>query len=182
MCNTAYHSCSGVVYTCGLNDAHQLGLGSAPNSTPKQCLTPTPITVSSLSLSLSLSFLSSLILKIHQTLVHLVYIHTLLLYVHLLLIMTFACLYLLLMISVCLSVQAKNLRGRQIRGIGVGRYHTALATESHVYTFGQNLGQLGYERNYHTQIIPKAVSTFSFLSLTFTNFDCHMWKFVTGKM
>ena len=37
---------SGVVYSCGLNDAHQLGLGSAPNSTPKQCLTPTPITVS----------------------------------------------------------------------------------------------------------------------------------------
>ena len=37
---------SGVVYTCGLNDAHQLGIGSAPNSTPKQCLSPTPITVS----------------------------------------------------------------------------------------------------------------------------------------
>ena len=43
--------------------------------------------------------------------------------------------------------------------IGVGRYHTALATASHVYTFGQNLGQLGYEKTYSTQILPKAVST-----------------------
>ena len=105
---------SGVAYSCGLNDAHQLGLGSAPNSTPKQCLTPTPITVN---LSLSLSHTHT---------------HTL--------------------------PQAKILRGRQIKGIGAGRYHSALATDCHVYTFGQNLGQLGYENNYPTQVVPKTVS------------------------
>ena len=67
----------------------------------------------------------------------------------------------LISLSLC-GWQAKNLRGRQITAIGAGRYHSALATESHVYTFGQNLGQLGYERNYHTQIIPKAVRTLSY--------------------
>ena len=123
MCVCVCVSISGVVYSCGLNDAHQLGLGSAPNSAPKQCLSPTPITVR------------------HpvQSCTHTLHAFS-------------------LPPSLSLSRQAKILRGRHIRGIGVGRYHTALATDSHVYTYGQNLGQLGYEKNHPTQIIPKAVS------------------------
>ena len=35
--------CSGVVHTCGLNDAHQLGLGTNPSSAPTNCLTPKPV-------------------------------------------------------------------------------------------------------------------------------------------
>ena len=35
--------CSGVVHTCGLNDAHQLGLGTNPSSAPNNCLTPKPV-------------------------------------------------------------------------------------------------------------------------------------------
>jgi hypothetical protein len=30
--------------------------------------------------------------------------------------------------------------------VGAGRYHTALSTETQVFSFGKNLGQLGYER------------------------------------
>ena len=61
--------------------------------------------------------------------------------------------------SLHLFIQGKILKGRHVVAIGVGRYHTAVATASHVYTFGQNLGQLGYEKTYLTQILPKAVST-----------------------
>ncbi len=32
--------CSGAVYTCGLNDAHQLGHGSNPTNAPSNYLAP----------------------------------------------------------------------------------------------------------------------------------------------
>ncbi len=92
-----YSFYSGVVYTCGLNDAHQLG------QTPKN---PGPI----LPVSLAPFYL-------------------------------------------------RLLRGLSIIAIGAGRYHTAVCTEREVYTFGKNLGQLGYAKSTETQIQPKIVRT-----------------------
>ena len=37
--------CSGTVYTCGLNDAHQLGHGSNPSTAPQSCLAPKALQV-----------------------------------------------------------------------------------------------------------------------------------------
>ncbi|XP_064404443.1 inhibitor of Bruton tyrosine kinase-like isoform X2 [Halichondria panicea] len=85
---------SGSVYTCGLNDAHQLGLGSNPSTAPSSALLPKHI---------------------------------------------------------------KSLKAKAVMLVGAGRYHTALATHTEVFTMGKNHGQLGYERNYDTQISPRAI-------------------------
>ncbi len=37
--------CSGSVYTCGLNDAHQLGLGSTPSTAPPSALLPKHVSI-----------------------------------------------------------------------------------------------------------------------------------------
>ena len=42
--------------------------------------------------------------------------------------------------------------------MGAGRYHTAMCTETELYTVGKNLGQLGYEKTLDTQVLPHAVS------------------------
>ena len=45
ICTSIYNTipmypCSGLVFTCGLNDAHQLAHGSNPSNTPPYCLAP----------------------------------------------------------------------------------------------------------------------------------------------
>ena len=56
------------------------------------------------------------------------------------------------------QVVLRGARARQaVVGVGAGRYHTALCTGTEVLTAGRNLGQLGYEANYETQITPRAV-------------------------
>ena len=52
----------------------------------------------------------------------------------------------------------KSLKSKSIKLIGAGRYHTAVSTAMQVYSFGKNLGQLGYEKvsNNH-QSSPKIV-------------------------
>ena len=58
----------------------------------------------------------------------------------------------------CVQVVLRGARARQaVVGVGAGRYHTALCTGTEVLTTGRNLGQLGYEANYETQITPRAV-------------------------
>ena len=52
--------------------------------------------------------------------------------------------------------QIKAIKGRVLL-IGAGRYHTAMCTSSELYTVGKNLGQLGYEKTYDTQILPRTV-------------------------
>ena len=52
----------------------------------------------------------------------------------------------------------KYLKGKTAIGIGTGRYHTAVCTSNKVYTFGKNLGQLGYETMTFVQSQPKGVS------------------------
>lgn len=71
----------GLVYTCGINDAQQLGHGSKTGST---VLSPYFV---------------------------------------------------------------KSLKSKKIRLIGAGRYHTAVATASEVYSFGTSYGQLGQTRS-----------------------------------
>ena len=52
----------------------------------------------------------------------------------------------------------KALKSKHVIAIGVGRFHTAMCTATEVYTMGKNLGQLGCEKTYDTQISPHAVS------------------------
>ena len=42
-----------------------------------------------------------------------------------------------------LQVNSKNLKGKTIKGVCVGRFHTVLYTSDAVYTCGLNAGQLG---------------------------------------
>ena len=42
--------------------------------------------------------------------------------------------------------------------VGAGRFHSAMCTETELYTTGKNLGQLGYKKTYDTQVTPHAVS------------------------
>ena len=63
------------------------------------------------------------------------------------------------MLAYCtISTQVRALRNKHVMAVGVGRYHTAVSTSTEVYTFGKNLGQLGYDKVYVTQIVPRAVS------------------------
>ena len=41
--------------------------------------------------------------------------------------------------------------------VAAGRYHTAVCTESELFTWGQNEGQLGYPKTDVTQNTPKQV-------------------------
>ena len=53
----------------------------------------------------------------------------------------------------------RYLKGKVVAtGVGAGRYHTAVCTRDELYTFGRNMGQLGYEKIGDTQIQPKVVS------------------------
>lgn len=40
----------------------------------------------------------------------------------------------------------RTLKTKSIKLIGAGRYHTAVSTVTQVFSFGKNLGQLGYEK------------------------------------
>lgn len=51
----------------------------------------------------------------------------------------------------------RGLKSKRVIAAGAGRYHTAMCTETELYTVGKNLGQLGYEKNYETQVAPRAV-------------------------
>lgn len=51
----------------------------------------------------------------------------------------------------------KALKTKCIRYIGAGRYHTAICTMTEVYSFGKNLGQLGYVKTLEMQTTPKLV-------------------------
>ena len=59
--------------------------------------------------------------------------------------------------------QVKALKNKAVILIGAGRYHTAMCTTTELYTIGKNLGQLGYEKTYDTQISPRTVSIRVFL-------------------
>ena len=52
----------------------------------------------------------------------------------------------------------RGLKNKHIIAVGAGRYHTAMCTETELYTVGKNLGQLGYEKIHETQVAPRAVS------------------------
>ena len=52
----------------------------------------------------------------------------------------------------------RALKSKHVIAVGTGRYHTAMCTETDVYTVGTNLGQLGYEKTSETQVAPHAVS------------------------
>ena len=54
--------------------------------------------------------------------------------------------------------QVRSLKSKHVIAVGAGRYHTAMCTDSEVYTVGKNLGQLGYEKTSETQVAPHAVS------------------------
>ena len=60
--------------------------------------------------------------------------------------------------------QIKVLKSRQLVAVGAGRFHTAMCTETELYTVGQNLGQLGYKKGADTQVAPRVVSrSFKFM-------------------
>ena len=63
--------------------------------------------------------------------------------------------------------QVKSLKSKHIIAVGAGRYHTALCTETELYTVGKNLGQLGYEKAYETQVAPRAVSLVKFSNILY---------------
>ena len=105
---------SGLVFTCGLNDAHQLGHGSNPSNAPPNYLAPKQVAI---------DFLSPSICTLYNSFI---------------------------------TLQIKAIKGKVLL-IGAGRYHTAMCTSSELYTFGKNLGQLGYEKTYDTQILPRTV-------------------------
>lgn len=46
---------------------------------------------------------------------------------------------------------SKNLKGKLIKGVCVGRFHTVLYTSDAVYTCGLNAGQLGKVYTQHEQ-------------------------------
>ena len=60
-----------------------------------------------------------------------------------------------------ICIQVKALKNKVVILVGAGRYHTAMCTSSELYTVGKNLGQLGYEKTYETQISPHTVSRLS---------------------
>lgn len=93
--HTVFLTDNGVVFTCGLNEACQLGQISKQGSVIQMSLSPCPI---------------------------------------------------------------KYFKGKIAIGIGTGRYHTAVCTSNKVYTFGKNLGQLGYETMTFVQSQPKGVA------------------------
>lgn len=55
-------------------------------------------------------------------------------------------------------MQVRGLKSKHVIAVGTGRYHTAMCSETELYTVGKNLGQLGYGKNYETQVAPHAVS------------------------
>ena len=62
--------------------------------------------------------------------------------------------------------------------IGAGRYHTAMCTSSQLYTVGKNLGQLGYEKTYETQISPHTVKLLHILSAFFVECDNYVVMYI----
>ncbi len=62
-------------------------------------------------------------------------------------------------------MQVKLFKSKHVIAVGAGRFHTAMCTETELYTVGQNLGQLGYKKVTETQVAPRVVSS-SLLVLT----------------
>ncbi|XP_069743488.1 inhibitor of Bruton tyrosine kinase isoform X2 [Narcine bancroftii] len=59
------------------------------------------------------------------------------------------------------QVQSKNLKGRTVIGVAVGRFHTVLWTKDALYTMGLNGGQLGYLMDPNGErcvLVPRQVS------------------------
>ncbi len=54
------------------------------------------------------------------------------------------------------------MKHRAVISVGAGRYHTVLATLTELYTGGQNLGQLGFERSHSSLPSMRAVSDVTF--------------------
>ena len=52
----------------------------------------------------------------------------------------------------------KALKSKHVIAVGAGRFHTAICTETELYTIGRNLGQLGYKKVADTQVTPRVVS------------------------
>ncbi|CAH1798653.1 unnamed protein product [Owenia fusiformis] len=105
--NTAFLTESGLVFTCGLNTYHQLGLNPPPSHSllPKQ-------------------------------------------------------------------VVCKLWKGKHIEGIAVGRFHTAVHTNTSVYTFGLNAGQLGHQKGEKLQSQPRIVSPLNHKDIMISSITC----------
>lgn len=65
----------------------------------------------------------------------------------------------------------KALKSKHVIAVGAGRFHTAMCTETELYTTGKNLGQLGYKKTYDTQVTPRAVSGSSVVIMSWLTFQ-----------
>ncbi|XP_062502880.1 inhibitor of Bruton tyrosine kinase-like isoform X3 [Corticium candelabrum] len=52
----------------------------------------------------------------------------------------------------------KFFKGQRVTHVAAGRYHTAVCTENELYTWGRNIGQLGYSGTDIMQYVPKQVT------------------------
>ena len=64
-----------------------------------------------------------------------------------------------------MSLQVKFFKGQRVTHVAAGRYHTAVCTENELYTWGRNIGQLGYSGTDIMQYVPKQVCLVSLCGL-----------------
>ncbi|XP_046848381.1 inhibitor of Bruton tyrosine kinase-like isoform X2 [Xenia sp. Carnegie-2017] len=78
-------------------------------------------------------------------------------------------------INKCLApklVQMKYSKGKKFVGVAAGKYHSVIFTESQVYSWGLNAGQLGHNKLDKTQVVPRQISSLHFKDTLILSVTC----------